>query len=62
MAGFNNADLLSIKLEAVGVAALAVEMLRLVKTLLRCGVFGDLGGVNKPTELLSSLSTAKENS
>ena len=50
------------KLEAVRVAALAVGMSRLVNPLLRCGLFGDLGGVNKPTEVLSSLSTAKGNS
>ena len=58
MAGFNNADLLSMKLEAVRVVAAVAVMSRL----LRCGVFGDLGGVNKPTDVLSSLSAAKENS
>ena len=62
MAGFNNADLLSMKLEAVRVVAAVAVMSRLLKALLRCGVFGDLGGVNKPTDVLSSLSTAKENS
>ena len=50
------------KLEAVRVVAAVAVMSRLLKALLRCGVFGDLGGVNKPTDVLSSLSTAKENS
>ena len=41
-----------------GVRAALAVVSRVVKPVLRFGLFGDLGGVNKPTEVLSSLSTA----